>query len=523
MEANQALKLAQNHEQNGEIHQALLIYETLSKALPKHLEINHKKIQLLFQDGQPTMAIKQLQKLIKKNPKSSNLLCTLGTFYLHTNNYQDAEIQLLEAIKHDKNNWAAINNLANLYIKLGELHKAIRRLTQVVEDNPNYQPALVNIAHCYKVLGDFNNAHQFLTQAIEQSPRDGTLFYNLGNLYKEQSEYQKALTAYKKALQLAPHLVDAEFAIAITELTLGQFNRGWRHFDSRLKSQQASSLPLPNLPFWDGKQEANNLLLVSEQGLGDHIQMFRYIPLLLTKTQHLWIECPSPLLSLAKQSFPDSRIHWLSTDKRNAHPIDKFECYVPLLSLPKLLDQKLNLPFDKAYLNVKYTPTDTANDRKPLKIGLVWQGNPSNPTDHKRSISLTEIKRYLARIEEEWPVAFHSLQQGGTEEWQRNQYDSALDVTARLKDFSETAQAIKGLDLIISVDTAVAHLAGALDHPVWMLISKVPDWRWGLDSSKTGIYRSMELFRQSQANDWSHPLVSIAKRLEKQLQEKEGK
>lgn len=521
MEANQALKLAQHHEQQGDIHEALQIYEALTKASPKDLEINHKKIQLLFQDGQTDTAIKQLQKLLKKNPNSSNLLCTLGTFYLNLNQFKDAEPLLLNAIKYDKNNWSAVNNLANLYIKLGQYQKAIRRLSQVIEGNPQFQPALINIAHCFKVLGDFNHAHQYLATAIENAPADATLFYHLGNLYKEQSEYKRALTAYKKALQLKPEMADTEFAFAVSELTLGHYKKGWRTFDSRLRTKQSSALNLPKLPQWNLSQKTKNLLIISEQGLGDHIQMFRYIPSLLDKTEQLWIECPAPLLSLAKQSFTDDRIHWLSAEKRKSLSEKKFDYYLPLLSLPRLLDDQLDLSCASAYLTPKKTSQDIpSKGPNTLKIGLVWQGNSNNPTDYKRSISLTDIKRHLARLGEEWPVAFYSLQLGGSEEWKRNQCDVSFDLTTRLKDFSETAQIIHELDLVISVDTAVAHLAGAMNHPVWMLVSKVPDWRWGLNSNKTKIYPSMELFRQNQTNDWSHPLSNIAKRLDTLLEEK---
>ncbi|KKK84230.1 hypothetical protein LCGC14_2785440, partial [marine sediment metagenome] len=334
---------------------------------------------------------------------------------------------------------------------------------------------------------------------------------------QEQGKLDEAIASYDRAIALQSDYAEAHmnrsFALLLTE----NFEQGWQEYEWRLRAKDRAS-PTFQQPRWDGSPLNGRTILVhAEQGLGDTIQFIRYLPLVKARGGHVIFECQKPLYRLLKSCAGiDEIIERTSTRKLLA----QFDLYIPLPSLPGIFGTTLNtIPSDSSYITVDPDLVTQWRIRlghnEDFKIGIVWAGNPDHNMDRARSCSLADF----APLVDIPDLTFYSLQKGpaSAEANDPPKGMKIVNLEDELNDFADTAAVIANLDVVISVDTAVVHLAGAIGKTVWTLLPFVPDWRWLQNRDDTPWYPTMRLFRQTPLNDWTGVFEQVKKVLTKKV------
>ncbi|MEC8893894.1 MAG: tetratricopeptide repeat protein [Candidatus Poribacteria bacterium] len=374
---------------------------------------------------------------------------------------------------------------------------AINLITQAIQIDSTKPLFFTNLGNAFQKQGKLEQSAQAYQKAIQIQPDYAEAYFNLGNSLREQGKLKESTQALQKAVQIQPDYADAHFNLAMLLLLQGQFVEGWEKYewrwDSSLKSQKRNF----KRPLWDGTSlSSKSILIYAEQGFGDSIQFVRYIDL-FPDTTTIIVACQPELKSLLK------RIGRIDTLVTKGEDIPKFDFHAPIVSLPHIFGTVLEtIPAKIPYL---YPDKNSdfaflSNDERDLKVGIAWAGSPTHINDRNRSISLNNFKCLL----DIKGCEFFSLQVGEHHrDIKRCGYSRIIkDLGKQFTNFHHTASAILQLDLVISVDTAVAHLAGALGKPVWTLLPFIPDWRWMLNRSDSPWYPSMTLFRQRKRGDW---------------------
>jgi regulator of sirC expression with transglutaminase-like and TPR domain len=402
------------------------------------------------------------------------------------------------------------NNLGNALKEQGKLEEAVACYQRALSLNPNNYTAHYNLGSALQEQGKLEEAVACHQRALSLNPDDPMVHNNLGNALQAQGKLEEVIACYRRALSLSPDDPLVHYNLAIIYLLKGNLKEGWEEYKYRFRKKNVAEyfdtnyLNIPQ-PFWDGSEIKNKtILLYSEQGFGDTIQFIRYVPMVLEKCDKIIVVCPELLVALMHQ------INGIHQVVKQGEQLPDFDFHCPLLSLPSVF----NTTLETVPATVPYITNDPQkvlkwrerlqSDSARLKIGLCWAGNaiPRN-----RSISLN----MFSMLGDMGNITFYSLQKGKAAE-QANVTPKGMelvDYTKDLNDFSDTAAFIENLDLIISVDTSVAHLAGALGKPVWTLLQFIPDWRWLLDRADNPWYPTMRLFRQSSIGDWSNVIISI--------------
>jgi tetratricopeptide (TPR) repeat protein len=389
--------------------------------------------------------------------------------------------------------------------KLKEAQIHYENILLIDSNHPDALHLLGVIAYQQKNL---TLALDLFNKALSIHPNFPEALSHRGVLLRELKQYENALKDYERAITLSPHFPSAHYNYGICLLFLGDFIRGWEHYEWRWQCNNLAldKLNLPQ-PLWLGKESLQNktIFLHGEQGLGDIIQFCRYAEKIASLGAHVILGAPAilkPLLSSVRG------IHKIITPGETLPP---FDYYCPLMSLPFAFKTTLetiptNIPYicpDASYLEKWNTilPPKT----KP-RVGLVWSGRASHPDDQFRSIPLSQLDQLCHPN-----VEFFCLQNEIrlSDIAHRAHRPDIHFMEDHLHDFADTAALIMNMDLVISVDTAVAHLAGAMGKPVWILLTYDSEWRWLLDQENSPWYSSARLFRQTKVNDWGEVLNSL--------------
>jgi tetratricopeptide (TPR) repeat protein/glycosyltransferase involved in cell wall biosynthesis len=447
-------------QQIGEIDSAILYYQTALRLAPNLLETAHNLAYLFKQKNQLDEAVVCYQQALQINPNLTHTLIGLGTVLQEQGKLAEAFNCYQQAIEIEPNNPEAQNNVGAFYHEQGNTKAAISHYRQALNLKPEFVDAINNLAHALVDLGEF----------------------------------QEAFTCHSRALELQPDNATAHLELALTLLLFGDFKRGFAEYEWRWRTTQLSPRQFKE-PIWDGSDlQGKTILLHVEQGFGDSIQFIRYAPILHSLGAKVMVACYPELMRLFATVVG---IEYLSVTFES---LPEFDVHVPLMSLPGIVGTTLetipaNVPYLAAPAECKFALSSDAK----LKVGIVWAGSPKRRKDHQRSCNLTDFIQFL-----DIPgIAFYSLQKN-LSECDRTLLNQHLvpDLSPHLNDFADTASAISQLDLVISVDTSVAHLAGALGKPVWVLLSFAPDWRWLLDRTDNPWYPTARLFRQNQPESW---------------------
>jgi Flp pilus assembly protein TadD len=500
------MALAWQHYQAGNSGQAEQLYRQILQANPYHADGLHLLGVLVSQKGRDDLAVSFIERAIAVKPGVAAFHNNLGFSYHALKRWDDAEAEYFQAIQLQPDFAMAHNNLGNVYRSQGNTEKA---------------------ANCYR-------------QAVQLQPDYPEANGNLGVVLQEQGQREEALACYEQALRLNPDNAETRLNRAMLLLGLGNFAEGWAEFEWRWRTKDMPGYGIKQ-PRWDGSPlEGRTIFIYAEQGLGDTLQFIRYLQLVKKAGGTVILECQVPLLKLLA-NFP-----WIDQLVGRGEPFPAFDFHAPLLSLPGIFQTTLaNIPADVPYLQADSKliehwrkelnsrsclaggtlettgsgPTRQAGPTDAFKVGISWQGNPGKPFDFHRSIPLT----HFARLAQVPGVKLISLQKGpGMDQLAAlAEPFPLLDLSPRLDEdsgaFMDTAAVMKNIDLVISSDTAVPHLAGALGVSVWVALPLASDWRWLVGREDCPWYPTMQLFRQAKYGDWDSVFMRIAEELKKAI------
>ena len=380
---------------------------------------------------------------------------------------------------------------------------------------PDYAQVHSNLGHALWKSGRVDEAIAACRRAIELRPDYAASWVNLGNALLDAGRCKDAIAAQRQALILAPDEPAAHFNLGIALLTSGDYPSAWPHYDWRWRVPGFTSAPRQfSQPQWTGENPAGLRILVhAEQGLGDAIQFARFVPQIAMRGAMVYLESPPALVPLLQTLDGPARVIAVG----EPHP--EFDRHCPLLSVPGILKiSTSDLPGPIPYLRcessrIKFWQQRMAQHGGRLRIGLAWAGSPKHLNDRQRSLP----PAFLAPLASIPGARFFSLQKGG-DPGQNEMIPTDLhliDWTSELSDLAETAALVANLDLVLSVDSAVVHLAGALGKPAWVLLAAAPDWRWMHGRTDSIWYPSARLFRQTVPGDWTGPIRQVAAELRK--------
>ena len=401
----------------------------------------------------------------------------------------------------------AHNNLGTVLVARDEREAALPCFSRALALRDDFLPAYLNLGCCLQNLGRPQEALPLYRRALELEPRSIEARINLGTAYQELMHPEEAIRVYREALDLEPRHPKAHWNLALSLLSLGDFRRGWREYEWRFTPDPLGADPLR----WDGGALSGlTILLECEQGLGDTLQFVRYATLVAERGATVLVQCQSPALKPLLKRVPG-----VAAVFARGEALPRFDCRAPLLSLPRIFGTTLDrVPARVPYLTPE--PLSAASWRlrlspcAALKVGLVWKGGP---LPRNRACPFAE----LAPLSLVTGVRWYSLQLG---EAPHPGPLNLVELSGEMRDFGDSAAIMANLDLVLTVDTATAHLAGGMGVPVWTLLPHGCDWRWLTDRSDSPWYPSMRLFRQERPGDWRGVLTRVAGELAALIRER---
>ena len=418
----------------------------------------------------------------------------------------------------------AHNNLGNILLSEGRLDDAVNCFRRAVAVRENYAEAHYNLGVAFNKMANFKAARSAFETAIHQVPDFFEAHHNLGVALQNLGEAQEAIKAFNRTLILKPDFVEAVWNRSLALLLGGELERGFKDYEARFHKLDKSRIYPGTFgtPRWDGASfEGKRLLVHYEQGFGDTLQFVRYVPMVKSLGGTVILEVQGELYELMKRV---AGVDLLIDGKKTPGPEIPCDYHVPLLSLPGLFKTRIDtIPRQNPYifpdpLKSEFWREQLSGD-KGFKVGIVWVGNMTDQKGRHRSCSL----EHFAPLGEPAPVSFYGLQKGPVADEIAAVHPllKVRDLGAGLTDFSDTCALMDNLDLVISVDTAAAHLAGAMGKPAFVLLSSPCDWRWLLDRDDSPWYPTMKLFRQSRPGDWESVFARVRSAIKPLLQRKD--
>ncbi|MDB5171427.1 MAG: glycosyl transferase family 9 [Phycisphaerales bacterium] len=496
----------------GRLEEAVAAYRQALAQRPRFPEALNNLGSALQQSGRPEQAIECYEHALAVRPDYPEAHNNLGNALREQTHTEAAIAAYRQALRLRPRYAEAWNNLGSALAEYGSNDEAIAACARALELRPAFPEALNNLANALKKQGRLDEAIAACRRAIALQPALADAWTNLGNALQRQGHFEDSIFAYRRAIALRPDSAIAHVCLGLALLLKGEFPEGWREFEWRWRTAEFRTRRRHfTQPLWDGGDlQGKRILLHAEGGLGDAIQFVRYLPAVAARGGRIVLEATPQLRRLFAalphvQQFVPAR-----------EPLPDFDVHCPLMSLPLVLNTTLaTVPAPLPYLSPDPELAARWRSRMPaectvFKVGLVWAGRAY--PDPGRSIE-PELLVLLRQLSGTWMC---SLQR----------YESPMaqiaappgmglvDWTAELPDLADTAALISELDLVITVDTVIAHLAGAMGKRVWVLLQFAPDWRWLLDRQDCPWYPTMRLFRQPSMGEWESAVREVARELE---------
>ena len=492
--------------------ESISAYKEAIKLNPSYHEAWSNKSAPLNKLKRFSEALEACDKAISLKPDYAEAYYNKGNTLHELKRFDEAIAHYDKALSLKPDYHEAWSNKGNTLYELKRFDEAIAHYDKALSLKPDYAEAYYNKGVTLYELKRLDEAITHYDKALSLKPDYHEAWTNKGVTLHELKRFDEAITHYDKALSLKPDYHDASWNKSLCLLLQGDFENGLPLYESRWNSEKISDIAgkrIFNRPTWLGVEslQSKAILLYGEQGLGDFIQFCRYVKLVSDLGAKVILETPQSLASLMGGLEGVSEL----VIKGEELPFFDYQC--PLLSLPLAFKTKLdNIPNSSRYINLDNHLNKVIEWKARLsskfnpRVGLVWSGNPRHKNDHNRSLLLADILPFL-------PSQFEYISlQKEVREVDKLTLDSnphILSFTGYLNDFVDTAALIDNLDLVISVDTSVAHLSGALGKKTLVLLPNVPDWRWLLDVEDSPWYPSMKLFRQPAAGDWISVLDKV--------------
>ncbi len=500
----EAERIVQEHAAAGRLDQALAIQQRIVQAHPQDAGTHHAFAMLLLRSNRLPAAVEAFGRAAALAPTAPLLHSHHGEALRRLGRLDEAIAAGEKALRLAPDRADVQVNLAAALLDKRDAERAEPLLKAALAREPGMANTHVNLGNAYRMRGRLEPAIAAYRAALAVDPRQVDAHSALGLCLRDQDDLAGARREFEQALAVEPRHANTRSALAILNLLEGRFAEGWRDYEARWASSEMRPRPLP-MPSWQGEPLAGRHLFVfAEQGHGDTLHFARYLPLLQEAGARVTCEVQRATLGLLADSFPGV------TFIAQGAPLPSADLAVPLLSLPGRFRTDLgSIPARVPYLSVRpdclvswRRRLDELAPRDSLRVGLVWGGSRSHRTDFLRSLSPADLAglRALPR------ASFFSLQFGERQAeiagWPAGSAP-LIDLAPELGDFANTAGAVAALDLIVTIDTANAHLAGALARPTYLLLAKVPDWRWLLARDDSPWYPGMRLFRQPRPGDWA--------------------
>lgn len=423
---------------------------------------------------------------------------------------------------------------ANAHVQIGDIYRehnafddAIVHYKNAYAQNTRDLNVLLKLANTYNIINEHEHALALYKKGMELAPQSTTMRYNAGYSLRQMGKNKEAIEFYEQTIKLNPHYAKSHFSLGLSLLQLGNFERGWQEHEWRWAAYDEKP-PEYKKPVWDGSDpKGKTIFITCEQGLGDTFQFIRYAQLLKEKGAQVLVQTQSPLKTILQQCPYIDRVVSVGDI------LPDFDFHVATMSLPLLFKTQIDtVPANIPYLYAKpelvaYWQKELATDTN-FKIGLCWHGNPNYSTQALRET----VKAKSCHVHTFLPLAdikgisLYSLQKvGGTD--QLKELNGKLTIKEFTGDFDnthgrfmDTAAVIKQLDLVITIDTSIAHFAAALGTPTWVLLPEPADWRWIIGRNDTPWYPNMRLFKQHQRGDWQSAMHDITTALKQELKKR---
>lgn len=524
--------------------------ERLFAALPK--EVRDEPVLMarhavsVMNAGDKARAATMTRKAHRLDPENAHIQAQLGKLYLDQKRYDAAEKTFRDLLDREPENREALTYLSRVLLDRGEntpeaeefarraaeaspgdvlpllqwaaiiandpsrLDEAEVIFERALEISPDLPSALHNYGLIKRFKGELDISEDYLRRAIAVRPGDPSYIFSLGICLYFQERMEEALVCFRQSAEINPGDNPAKVYAAYALFHLGRDKEAWAEYENRLVLKDLREANFDR-PRWDGGElNGETVLLIPEQGIGDNLQFIRYAEFVAEKGGSVWVATHKPLIRLFKSL---RGVKWVSPTAPEAK---NFHRYCPVMSLPYTFGTNAdNVPQNVPYLQASRELVEQWGERISAhpgkKVGLCWRGNPKHVNDRFRSTSLEEMTQLLNVP----GIAFFSLHKERPD-FEQELPAGMVDIGTDFYDFADTAAAMAALDLVISVDTSVCHMAGAVGCPVWTMIPRGPDFRWKLTGDTTPWYPTMTLYRQEKLGDWS----DVFERMKRDLAEK---
>ncbi len=530
--------------QQGRAESALPLLEKAVALAPNTAQFHHDLGSALAMLGKHAEALDSLSEAIKLSPNEAWIRADAGMSLLALGENEQGLNELYLAAQMAPDDPRLLVNFGMALSRFGAHEQAEQALTHATQFAPTYPLAWTLLADSLWLQGKYDDALPAAQRAAQLAPDDAAAQMALGNALQMTAHFEEAAEAFRRVVQFDPAMQDARQNLALTLrkmgridqslaaydailaeapdavdakvdrglvlLSRGDYARGFADYELRAALPQFAERIDKTRPRWDGSDPGGKtIVIINDQGMGDLVQFIRYAPLLADRGAKVWVACP-PILEPVALSVRGV----VGIVDPQAPPLPD-EMWAWEASLPALFGTTLEtIPRDVPYIRADESRVARWRERLAgdpyFKVGLVWAGGAINDNDRARSCKLA----HLAPLAREG-VTFYSLQKGPPAAQLSHPPAGMklIDLAAELNDFGDTAAVMECLDLIITVDTAAAHVAGALARPVWTLLYRGADWRYGIDREDSPWYPTMRLFRQKDLGDWSSPVAQMAEEL----------
>jgi tetratricopeptide (TPR) repeat protein len=504
--------------QQGLQGEAFKAFDAAAKCTPGDADIWLQHGDALANLQRPAEAVTSYQQVLKLNPQHMDAAFRCALLLRELNQREEALVWLDLCDRLLPNNGEVLQRRGLVLLELKRFEEALEASLRAYPHKPASPEICNNIGASLLKLRRYEEALPWFDRALARLPNSTTVLISKAAVLARQLRLDAALAVCSQAKAIDPG--NADIAVLLSELQLltGDFEAGWVGREARWKSRVTSGYPDLSQPMWlgDGPIDGKTILVFADEGLGDTIQFARYIPMLAARGARVMLWVNDPLVSLLSGLSGVSRL------LRSSDPLPEFDLHCPLCSLPLAFRTRLETIPPDGYLPrpaeaqmqawEERLRTNLGPRIKP-RVGLAWSGNPNHSDDQNRSVQLQKLLGLL-----DLDIAFVSLQKDPRPDDRAHlEKTGIVDLTAHLTDLAETAALMSCLDLVITVDTSVAHLASALGRPTWILLPYTPDWRWMLGRDDSPWYSSVRLFRQDERRDYVRVIARVREALQARL------
>lgn len=506
------INLANALASQGKHLQALESFDCALRLNPSLPDVLNRRGAALSALNRNEEALRNHEQALSLKPDFPDALNHRGNSLAVLNRLDEALEAYAQALAADPKHVDALNNRGNVLLSVGRYEDALLSYDLAIKTAPDHVDALSNRANALRCLNRNEDALASCDLALGIQPDCVSALLNRGAIFRSLNRPEEALINYGRALVLAPSHADAYLHESLCRLLTGDFAKGWENYEWRWKSSELGQRNRNFAqPLWKGDSslQGKTILLHAEQGVGDSIQFCRYVEMVEARGGSVVLEIPAPLQRLMSAGLAGKRCIVVA-----GHALPAFDLHCPLLSLPLAFKTEMaNIPSATRYLTcdplLQGAWKEKLGPRQKLRVGVMWSGNKAHKNDHNRSIPL---ERFL-QIKSDHAEFFSLARDIAPNDDRLLSLAGVTTFGDELNDFADTAALISHMDLVISVDTSVAHLAGALGVPTWVLLPFSPDWRWLLNRADSPWYPTLRLIRQPAVADWAPVLTEVARDL----------